>query len=496
MKNKKIGGLLATTLLFGASTAFSGVTTTATDNKSIVEKRPDANPLSFLDGKLVFDVQERLRGESRNNNFDFNSGIKSPTDGNWLEQRFRLGMTVKPVSGVTIYAQAQDSREIGADRRPNPGVMGAEGNDLFDLRQAYVELSNGEPTGLSLKVGRQILSYGDERLVGAFDWNNIGRTFDAAKVRYQGDKWSVDAFVSSVVVPARGEFNESDVFENTKTHKNQVFSGVYYSDHHLDFQTTEVYAFGLDQENDPITTKTLTKVKTKAIPAAGGKKAVPAKTVTKTTFKTTPVTSSDFVTVGTRIKGDPHKLNGFEYDGEFAFQAGDVANKSLLAGAAHAGVGYNWFEACWKPRLYVEYNYASGSDTKGENGTFQNLFPTNHKFYGYMDLFSWQNLSEPAVWFTITPIKPLAVEFSYHAYWLATTQDAWYRANGVTQVRAITPAADPFVGTEFDVKATWTVCKNLSLEGGYSHFFAGDYLVATGAHSDADFGYLMATVKF
>jgi len=29
---------------------------------------------------------------------------------------------------------------------------------------------------------RQELSYGDERLIGAFGWNNIGRVFDAAKL--------------------------------------------------------------------------------------------------------------------------------------------------------------------------------------------------------------------------------------------------------------------------------------------------------------------------
>ena len=30
----------------------------------------------------------------------------------------------------------------------------------------------------------------------------------------------------------------------------------------------------------------------------------------------------------------------------------------------------------------------------------------------------------------------------------------------------------------------------------YAHFFAGDYLKDTGAHDDADFGYIMATVNF
>jgi hypothetical protein len=50
--------------------------------------------------------------------------------------------------------------------------------------------------------------------------------------------------------------------------------------------------------------------------------------------------------------------------------------------------------------------------------------------------------------------------------------------------------------TELDVKLTWNATSYLAFIGGYSHFFAGDYLKATGAHDDADFGYVQATLKF
>ena len=47
------------------------------------------NPLSFFDGKLVFDVQEKMRFESRENNFDFNDSVDSLTDDSWILNRFR-----------------------------------------------------------------------------------------------------------------------------------------------------------------------------------------------------------------------------------------------------------------------------------------------------------------------------------------------------------------------------------------------------------------------
>ena len=81
-------------------------------------------------------------------------------------------------------------------------------------------------------------------------------------------------------------------------------------------------------------------------------------------------------------------------------------------------------------------------------------------------------------------------------FWLADTGDAWYRANGTTAVRAITPGADSYAGSEVDLTLTYKVNKNLSFMAGYSHFFAGGYLDDTGAGDDADFAYVQAQLDF
>jgi hypothetical protein len=59
---------------------------------------PPANPLSFLDGRLIFDFQDRTRWEFRENNFDFNDNVDSLTDDGWLLNRLPLGVTLKPAS--------------------------------------------------------------------------------------------------------------------------------------------------------------------------------------------------------------------------------------------------------------------------------------------------------------------------------------------------------------------------------------------------------------
>jgi hypothetical protein len=70
-----------------------------------------------MECKLTLDVQERLRVEVRDNNFDFNSAINSSTDDTFLLQRFRLGLTARPCDRFSAYVQGQDAREIEGRRK-------------------------------------------------------------------------------------------------------------------------------------------------------------------------------------------------------------------------------------------------------------------------------------------------------------------------------------------------------------------------------------------
>ena len=481
--------LIATAALAGLSvTAFAGPPSAPAPAPS----KPIEQPLlSFCDGKLTFDVQERVRWEIRENNFDFNDKVRTINDDNWLLFRFRIGMMIKPAPWLKLYVQGQDSREYLSDRPDFPGVLGAEGDDPFDLRQAYVEIGNTKDMPWGVKIGRQTLTLGDERLVGAFDWNNIGRTFDAVKLSYKAPTWSVDAFSSTVVVPHREGYNQSDFYNGNETERGQVFSGIYFSTTAIGPQTTDFYALHLHEHYvGPGDTNFLTLgTRIKSKPGAfSHKAAAPSDGKSVADGKSTPPPPA------------PPKPLGLDYEAELAFQTGDVKGKDLTAFAAHAGLGYT-FDTAWTPRLGLEYNYGSGDSdpTDGDVETFQNLFPTNHKFYGQMDVFSWQNMHNVGLILKASPTKKLTVKGELQAFWLASTDDSWYRANGSTTVRPLNAAARSagnYAGTEADLTVTYAATKWLSLEAGYSHFWAGDYLADTGAHDDADFGYLQATINF
>ncbi|MFM2166335.1 MAG: hypothetical protein RIS79_706, partial [Verrucomicrobiota bacterium] len=148
--------------------------------------------------------------------------------------------------------------------------------------------------------------------------------------------------------------------------------------------------------------------------------------------------------------------------------------------------------------LALEYSFGTGDSdpSDGRVNTFQNLFPTNHPPYGLMDTFSWQNMHNVVLRLAAQPHAKVKTTLDFHAFWLATTGDAWYRANGTTRVRGIHPNASSHTGCELDFTAQAKLNAHLDMLLGYSHFFAGAYLSDTGASSDAEFAYLMLTLNY
>jgi hypothetical protein len=89
----------------------------------------------------------------------------------------------------------------------------------------------------------------------------------------------------------------------------------------------------------------------------------------------------DNYTFGGRLK---NKLPfNFDYEIESAGQWGNFNDKAVRAMMAVGVLGYT-FDCAWQPRLAFEFDYGSGDSNPndGEMTTFDNLYPTNHPFYG------------------------------------------------------------------------------------------------------------------
>jgi hypothetical protein len=200
------------------------------------------------------------------------------------------------------------------------------------------------------------------------------------------------------------------------------------------------------------------------------------------------------------MKGDPKKLNQWDYELETTFQVGKAAGLNHRAFAGHGGFGYN-FTGPWKPRLGFQYNYATGDKdpNDGKSTTFQNYFPGNHALYGFMDTTAWMNMHNPQLNFSVQPTDKLKVTFDVMSFWNATNGDAWYGANTATTVRPVNAAAQSaskYRGTELDVNAWFKLNSHVSLQTGYAFYLAGSYLAKTGASDNAHFGYAQMTINF
>ena len=159
-------------------------------------------------------------------------------------------------------------------------------------------------------------------------------------------------------------------------------------------------------------------------------------------------------------------------------------------------------------RLGGAYNLGSGDDdpADGIHRTFDNLYPLNHAFYGYMDFFALQNLHN----LELTAETPLpggvTARVALQDFALAEPHtDAWYnagagivRAASAGNVHAADVALSSHVGREIDFTLRIPARAfgiGANLEVGYSRFLGGDYLRQNEfAALGADFFYTQVTL--
>lgn len=72
-------------------------------------------------------------------------------------------------------------------------------------------MKTSEDGRLTLRAGRQEMSYGSEWLTSVREGTNNRRAFDAVRLLYQQSSMSVDAFFSSPVEVDRGVFDDQHI---------------------------------------------------------------------------------------------------------------------------------------------------------------------------------------------------------------------------------------------------------------------------------------------
>lgn len=393
-------------------------------------------------------VQIRWRNEFRDN-ADF--GPSEDFD-HFLGQRLRIHLRVRAHPQLSVYVEGQDMWLFGAERDK------IIHNTATNLHQLYFDWKPGGSQHWTLRGGRQELIYGKERLLGAFGWDNVGRSFDAARLRYRRALWTSDFFWARLV----------DVRRAGAPHRpgNRDLYGVYLTRaRQASPQRTELFGFFL---RDGLRT-------------AGERGTQPQAT--------------RIFTLGFRRLHQP--AQGWGYEVEHAWQFGQRGPDRHRAAALVANAAYRW-GGRWQPRLQLEYDFATGDDAPADGNAreFNNLFPTNHLHYGYADLVGLRNLHALRLTAAARLHPQLRVDVDYHRFLLAARRGPWKNAGGRVLGFDPTGEAGRDLGQEFDLTFRVPLRTHLSFLAGYSVFLPGRFAARTRGPATHHFGYLQTLVHF
>lgn len=347
-----------------------------------------------------------------------------------------------------------------ATDRDLPGGRRGLDVDQLDLQNAFADivLPFGEADDkVTFRMGRQGLSFGKQRLVSTLPWANSQRSWDGGRAIIEAKGWRADAFYTRYTPVKKYDFNDWNAGPD--------FWGVYATSKFGGDKNIGIDLYYLGLETDGIVT-----------------------------FNGTSGVEERH-TVGARVFGK-FGDSGFSYDAEGAYQFGDVGSADVKAFMFASQVAYS-FDSEWNPKVYVGFDYASGDDSPGDSDveTFNQLFPLGHAYNGFMDLIGRQNIMDVSAGVSFKPHKKFLVKADFHNFTRAEDADSVYNAGGGI-LRATAPGASDSVGQEIDITLKYSVDRHLTLQGGYSHFFAGDFFTDTGADEDIDFYYFQAVYKF
>ena len=352
------------------------------------------------------------------------------TEGNADNQaKFLMGRTRLGIGYKRQYLEVKVTAQ-------HSGIWGEKSMGSFNLHEAWAKLNT--KNGLFAQIGRQVLSYDDERIIGANDWAMAANTHDVIRMGYEGRGHKVHMILG---------FNQNG--EN-------VSGGTYYSDgaqpykimqtlwYHYDVPKIPLGAsflfMNIGMQGEETTDDGLTKPRNRYQQMLGGYISYkPGRLTAEVSYY--------------------HQFGHDEYNAKInAWMASVRANLQIIKQVG-ATIGYDYlsgdkyFAVTPKGMLgVVQHKYRGG---------FSPVYGSHHKFYGMMDFFyvqSFLNGFSPGLQnlyagVSCNPIKGLSLSTTYHYMATAT------KLNGINKT----------LGHDIDFEASYQVLKDASVSLGFSY---------------------------
>ena len=349
------------------------------------------------------------------------------------------------------FIQLQSSLANGKETVPSP----VDENQL-DLHQAFVDavVPLNERHLLTVRVGRQELLYGSQRLIAVRDGPNNRQSFDAVKLFYSQNNFKADLFFSHFVRSTPQIFDDG-------FNKNTKFWGAYIVRDKLSFlKNLDLYYLGLWK-------------KKAAFDDGIGKELRHS--------------------IGSRIWSNK---NNWRYDIEGVYQFGKFAEKNINAWTLSFNTGYKFSKAKFKPEAGIKTEWISGDVSYGDKKlqTFNPLFPRGG-YFGLASLIGPANLFDIHPSLTLELKKTLFLDIDYDIFSRYSKNDGIYGPN-VLLIYSGKNNPYKFIGKQLSTDVVYTPINFLYFRWEFTWFDAGQYLKETGVGKDIVFTGVTAQLKF
>jgi hypothetical protein len=362
----------------------------------------------------------------------------------WVaHERARLGLDVE--RGI-LSAQIilQDARVAGYPTALNTDSNGEYPSTKFHT--AYLEARSTDVHPSFVRLGRQVVTWGEGRLLGASDWFLVPRSLDAVRARWVVKQFDFEAL--AVLLTAPGAVPPEYVRQGAAPSNGGAASG------------TGVQLYGLNASFHPepllhFEAAGLARIARSPLPST--------------------LTPSDTYVIDGRVFGE---RAGWSYAAEFAYELGRLAivdrKPKIAAWGATAHVDWQT-PFVFRPKISLSGSYATGDDGSNPNKirAFDPILPDARAGLGQMGIFAWSNLVDAALNVVASPTEETRVSLGYRYLRLAEPGGAWFSANlaPIGQNPANTAA---FLGHEIDAAVSVAPLESLTIRAGYGALVTGE----------------------
>jgi len=349
-------------------------------------------------------------------------------EGDRAVYRFRTSFTTGPIdvgkgNSVVLQFSPQASGFYPGNGSAN-NVNATIGETDLGVVEGFMRLQNA---AYALDVGRFIMNYGNSAVIGSLDWHQAARSFQGARLRLNvGEGGFTDFFVTQLRegAPGNDDFLAGDAY----------FAGAYAGLGALiePLKVLDVYAL----------------VNGVGVTANGDGGRVPGAVE---------------ATIGSLIKGGAGIL---DYQAEGGVQFG----KRVAGGASRDVFAFN-IEGELGLKLAPGFRVAgygafvSGDDGDGQGsiGSWNELYPTTHKFFGLTDVMGFRsNIADAALRFAFKSSSGVIFKADFHNF---------FRPNTAGQGGAFYQNQEKgYAGSEANLHAIYIIGKGLKVRAMYGVF--------------------------